>query len=110
MKKIEVKWTQFSENCLDNIYKYISMETSSEVIAAKIVLSIINYSDQLKRFPNSGKTEPLLKKFGKNYRYLIYRKFKIIYWFNGSDLIIITDIFHTSQNPLKISRGIKFNE
>ena len=46
----------------------------------------------------------LLKERIQNFRYLIFKNYKIIYWFNKEkNWIEIVDVFDTRQNPPKIS-------
>jgi len=43
----------------------------------------------------------------REYRYLVYKNYKIIYWINtAKNRIDIIDVFDTRQNPVKISRGL----
>lgn len=107
MAQVEIKWTRFAEKCLDEIYDYILEETHSKDIARKVVLALIKSTEQLKKFPNSGNIEPLLKKFKQNHRYLVEGNYKVIYQYDGGQQVIITDVFHTKQNPVKIHRKKK---
>ena len=60
-----------------------------------------HYCSQLALLPDSGQIELLLKKIGQNSRYLVEGSYKIIYQ-HDEKTVIITDVFHTSQNPKKI--------
>jgi len=41
----------------------------------------------------------------QEFRYLIYKNYKIIYWYNQhKNWIEINDVFDTRQNPIKIRR------
>jgi toxin ParE1/3/4 len=51
--------------------------------------------------PEAGQLEELLQKLGQNSRYIIEGNYKIIYEYNEKQ-IIITDLFHSKQNPSKI--------
>ena len=101
MKRHQIVWTSFSIQCLDEVYDFIFNETFSETIAQKEVNKLIARVDQLALFPDSGQIELLLKKIGQNSRYLVEGNYKIIYQ-NDEKKVIITDVFHTSQNPKKI--------
>lgn len=49
----------------------------------------------------AGQVENLLQKLGQHSRYITEGNYKIIYEYNDNN-IIITDLFHTKQNPRKI--------
>jgi len=104
MAKVTVKWTRFAENCLNDVYTYLIQETASQTIAKKLVLGLIQRTEQLKKYPNSGRLEPLLKHLHQNHRYLVEGNYKIIYRYNAVDGVIVTDVFHTKQNPIQVNR------
>ncbi len=60
--------------------------------------------EHLAAFPESGQVEPLLKM--QNSRYIIEGNYKIIYQFDDKN-ILITDVFHSKQNPKKILKRNK---
>lgn len=101
MKKLKIYWTTFSLKCLDEIQGYIKKKTASETIANKLVSKLISRVEQLKDFPESGQQESLLKHLNQNSRYLVEGNYKIIYQFDGTN-VIVTDVFHVKQNPSKI--------
>ncbi len=101
MKKFKIYWTSFSLNCLDEIKGYIEDKTASETIANKLVSKLIIRVEQLKDFPESGQQEQLLKHLNQNSRYLVEGNYKIIYQFDGTQ-VIVTDLFHVKQDPVKI--------
>jgi len=105
MKKIKLFWTPFASRCLDEIKSYIKRETQSEIIANKQISRLIERAEQLTQFPESGQQEELLKNLKQNSRYLLYYDYKIIYQYHHDNKIIITDVFHVKQNPVKISRN-----
>ena len=105
-KKITVKWTPFALGCLDDIYDYIVFKEKSTGPAFQLVDSIFKKVEQLKAFPESGQSEILLGEIGQDSRYLIVASYKIIYEYHPIyNLIVVTDLFHTSQNPDKIKRS-----
>ena len=60
-------------------------------------------TDLLIHFPESGQKELLLQKMGQNSRYVVEGNYKIIYeYYQTENNIIITDIFHTKQNPINL--------
>lgn len=61
---------------------------------------------KLRKQPKSGQAEELLKKRKQEFRYLVYKNYKIIYWINNQEnRIEINDVFDTRQNPVKIKRS-----
>ena len=104
MKRYTIFWTPFALARLDEIYDYISEEAKSTTPAKKLTEKIIERTSQLSDFPESGQAEGLLKAIGQQSRYLAEGNYKIIYQYEmQKNLIIITDVFHTKQNPKKLS-------
>lgn len=102
MKESTIYWTPFALSRLDEIHRYIAEEAKSPLNALKFVSKIIGRTDQLSGFPESGQAELLLQEIGQNSRYLVVNSYKIIYeYYPKKNLVIITDIFHTKQNPEK---------
>ena len=103
MKGIKVYWTPFALSCLTQIHRYIAEEAKSPATALKFAAKIISRTDQLEFFPESGQKEILLQEIGQDSRYLVVNSYKIIYEYHAKEnLVIITDIFHTKQNPKKV--------
>ncbi len=101
MKKLNILWTAFASNCLLEIHEYLLEETKSETIANNYCNKLIESVEYLSTQPEAGQIEYLLHKLGQNSRYIIEGNYKIIYEYNEKQ-IIITDLFHTKQNPSKI--------
>ncbi len=102
--ELELYWTNFSENELEKIYEYYR-EKAGVRIAKKLVNGIYNESLKLKSQPEIGQLESLLQTKKQEFRYLIFKNYKIIYWINrNQNRIEINDIFDTRQNPIKIER------
>ena len=106
MKKVKIYWTPFALKSLDNIKEYIEQEAQSENIANKYVDKLVNRVEQLQDFPESGQKEELLKHLKQNSRYLVEGSYKIIYQYQDNK-VIVTDVFHAKQNPIKISKRNK---
>ena len=104
MSSIKIHWTPFALKCLDDIFEFISHESKSNISAKKLVFKVIESTEQLERFPQSGTIEPLLEETGQGSRYLVADKnYKLIYQIVDKT-IIITDVFHVKQNPAKIQK------
>lgn len=108
VKVTSIQWTPFALSCLDEIYDYIAYKEKSDDPAIKQVNTIFQKVDKLKTFPESGQTEPLLHAIDQDSRYLIVASYKIIYEYHPvHQTVIVTDIFHTRQQPGKITRTKK---
>ncbi|MFO7719445.1 MAG: type II toxin-antitoxin system RelE/ParE family toxin [Gillisia sp.] len=102
--ELKIYWTGFSEREMEKIYEY-HREAAGSSIAKKLVDGIYNETLKLKTQPKIGKSEELLKNRKQNFRYLVFRSYKIIYWINEMEnRIEINDVFDTRQNPTKIER------
>jgi len=99
---LKIYWTDFSKQELQRIFSYYH-ENASLKVARNIVLGIENKTTILRTHPNTGQREELLKDRLQDFRYLIFKNYKIIYWNNTKkNWIEIVDVFDTRQNPIKI--------
>lgn len=102
---MKVVWSQFAEDTLDEIYVYF-LDLAGERHAKNLIKSIIKHPEYLASNPKAGQSEELLQNRETEYRYIVFRNFKIIYSIDHEhQLIKIADIFDTRQNPAKISKG-----
>ena len=100
--ELAVYWTRFAENKLDDIYDYYKSKASTK-IARKLITGIIDKTIGLDKNPHIGQKEELLSDRSQNFRYLVFKNYKIIYWINqNKNRIDIVNVFDTRQNPLKI--------
>ena len=106
MKKVKIYWTTFALKCLSEIKDYLEQETYSEKIANRYINKLTDRVEMLERFPGSGRLEELLKNLDQNSRYLTEGSYKIIYQYRDNK-VIVTDVFHVKQNPLKIIKRNK---
>lgn len=59
---------------------------------------------ELKNQPEIGQIEELLIDRPQNFRYLVFKNYKIIYWINYPfNRIEIANVFDTRQNPQKLT-------
>ena len=101
---LEVIWSKFAEKQLDEIFEYYE-EKASERVAIEMVHGLLNEPERLKKDPYIGQKEELLKERKTTYRYLIFKRYKIIYSVEEENgLIKIADVFGTKQKPSKIER------
>lgn len=102
---MKIVWTDFAKNTLKDIYVYHKKEASLR-IAQKIREKIFKSVKQLMKHPFSGQIEESLTSLNEQHRYLVSGNYKIIYKVM-EDLILITDVFDSRQNPEKINNPIR---
>ncbi|MEB2776557.1 type II toxin-antitoxin system RelE/ParE family toxin [Algoriphagus sp. D3-2-R+10] len=101
--ELTIFWTLFAENKLFDIYAYYSKEAGVRT-ARKLVTSIVDVTKNLINNPEMGVIEMLLEDRPQNFRFLVFKNYKIIYWINyQSNRIEIVNVFDCRQNPVKIS-------
>ncbi len=101
---LKIIWSAFAEAQLDEIYEYYENKVSSRV-ASKLVKGIINEAEKLIKASFIGQEEELLKKRKIQYRYLVFKNYKLIYSVDEQNgFIKIADVFDTRQNPPKMKR------
>jgi len=100
---LTVYWTRFAENKLDVIFDYYETNVSNRT-AQELVKGIIDTTIGLKKNPYIGQEEELLSGRPQNFRYLVYKNYKIIYWINKiKNRIDIVNVFDTRQNPIEMN-------
>lgn len=100
----KIIWSEFSETQLDEIYNYYEKKASKRV-AKKLLKGIINEPKKLIKTPLIGQEEELLSERKTEYRYLVFKNYKLIYSIdNQNGFIKIADVFDTRQNPPKMKR------
>jgi plasmid stabilization system protein ParE len=97
---VEIIWTKLATDQLERALIYIK-EEQGKVYANIVFNKIIDSVVQLETHPKSGQIEPSLKHKKSEYRYLVVWSYKIIYRV-GLQKVVISRVFHTSQNPSKI--------
>ena len=74
-------------------------------IARELVIGIIEQTIKLGKNPQIGQIEELLKNRPEEFRYLVYKNYKIIYWVNTiKNRVDVVNVFDTRQNPKKIEK------
>jgi len=102
--ELKLFWTDFSQKELEKIYEYYR-EKAGARIAKKFVNGIYNEALKLKAQPRIGQEKELLKGRKQEFRYLVHKNYKVIYWINEKEnRIEINDVFDTRQNQIKIDR------
>ncbi|HCY43029.1 MAG TPA: type II toxin-antitoxin system RelE/ParE family toxin [Prolixibacteraceae bacterium] len=98
---MKILWSDFASEMLIEIYNYYKVNASIS-IAKRIRSEIFTSTNRLKRHPSAGQIELNLEKLNEQHRYLVKGNYKIIYK-EIAEGILITDIFDTRQDPLKIN-------
>lgn len=100
--ELDVYWSQLAEDKLDDIFNYYKLKSGKNT-ALRLVNGIVDKTIDLGKKPRIGQKEELLVDRIQEFRYLIYKHFKIIYWINDSwNRIEIANVFDCRQNPNKI--------
>jgi plasmid stabilization system protein ParE len=99
--QLKIIWSDFASETLSEIFQYYKLK-ASPTIAKKIKAEIFTATQQLKKHPSSGQIELNLEKLNEGYRHLVKGHFKIIYK-EVSEGVLITDVFDTRQDPIKIN-------
>ncbi len=103
--ELKVYWTDFSKSELHKIFNYYR-KNAGVTVARKLILEIVSRTTILKTYPNIGQHEDLLKDRKQEFRYLVFKNYKIIYWINqDKDFVEISDIFDTRQNPIEMQKN-----
>ena len=83
----------------------ITKRKQVQELPKKLVRGIINEPKKLIKAPLIGQEEELLKQRETEYRYLVFKNYKLIYSVdNQNGFIKIADVFDTRQNPPKLKR------
>jgi plasmid stabilization system protein ParE len=101
MEKINIEYAQYAQWALDDIFSYYSA-CASDSIAIRVCEEILDAIEYLAVDPKTRSIEP----FAKDFKFILCYDFKIIYR-KIDNIILIADIFHTSENPDKIKQRIQ---
>lgn len=100
----QIIWSDFAVTQIDEIFDYYEKKASSRV-ATKLVRGIIKAPNKLINAPYIGQEEGLLKDRKIQYRYLVFKSYKLIYSIDEENgFIKIADVFDTRQYPPKMKR------
>jgi len=100
----KILWTDFAINQLKDIFDYHLVKASTTV-AQKLVQKIIDATIILENNPKSGRKEDLLVDRSQEFRFIVVKNYKIIYWIDFEfNIINVSMVFDTRQNPVKIEK------
>ncbi|HET8887119.1 MAG TPA: type II toxin-antitoxin system RelE/ParE family toxin [Salinimicrobium sp.] len=90
---LEVYWLQLAEDKLNDIYSYYRVKAGKKV-AQKLINGIVDTTISLEKHPEIGQKEISLKERKTQFRYLVFKRYKIVYRINyNSNLIEIANVF-----------------
>lgn len=98
---MKIIWSDFATETLIEIYQYYR-DVAGYNVARKIKSNIFLSTRQLIKHPASGQIEESLEQIGEGHRYLVKMNYKIVYK-QVPEGILITDVFDTRQDPIKIN-------
>jgi len=98
---MKIIWSDFAYKTLREIYDY-HKAIAGDRVASKIKSNIFSTTKQLKKQPDSGQIEKTLDKINEGHCYLVEGNYKIVYK-KVKEGLLITDIFDTRQDPIKIN-------
>ena len=100
----KILWIDFAINQLKDIFDY-HLVKASPIVAQRLVQKIIDATIILENNPKSRRKEELLLNRPQEFRFVVVKNYKIIYWIDYEfNIINIATIFDTRQNPKKISK------
>lgn len=100
--ELDIFWSHFAKLKLEEIYRYYRLRAGKKV-ATRIVDGIVEQTIILDGNPEIGQVESALNDKFREFRYLVYTNYKIIYYINKvANRIVIANVFDTRQNPDKI--------
>ncbi len=103
--ELKIFWTDFSKKQLRKIFSFYH-ENASLRVAQKLTIGIVEKTFILGTRPKVGQNEELLKERKQEFRYLVFKNYKIIYWINyQKNQVEISDVFDTRQNPTKMKNN-----
>lgn len=101
--ELEVYWLRFAENKLFDIYDYYQQKVNKKV-AKRLIQGIVEATSNLGKQPKSGQIEIYLEHRQEEFRYLVYKNYKIVYWVNDRfNRVEIVNVFDARQHPEKMN-------
>ncbi len=101
---MQIIWSDFADSQLDEIFEHYKEQAGIRV-AKKHLKSIVLAPNLLSKNPEIGQKEELLEGRDIEYRYFLFKSYKLIYSVDSKKgFIKIADVFDTRQYPPKIKR------
>jgi plasmid stabilization system protein ParE len=89
---------------MEQIYRYYA--EYSEMYAVDIYNQIVEEAEELQYFPQMAPKEPLLDEYKEEYRSLVVRNYKVVY-FVENETVNVVAVFDCRQNPVKLRNSIR---
>jgi len=100
---MKVIWTNFASEMLFEVFLYYK-EQANVRIAKRIRNNLFQSTKALLTNSKLGQIELTLETIKEGHRYLIVGNYKVVYK-EITEGILVTDVFHTSQDPNKLNRN-----
>jgi plasmid stabilization system protein ParE len=99
---LEIFWLEFAESKLEAIFQFYK-DRVNVAFSQKLVNDIVDATIKLQKHPELGQIELNLEHRKEQFRYIVHKNYKIVYWINAiENRIEIAHVFDTRQNPTKI--------
>lgn len=100
--ELSIYWTQFAEEKLNDIFEYYKFNAGVKV-AEDLINGIIDASLEINKSPQRGQKEELISGRVQEYRYIVFKSYKIVYWVDEANkMILVSHLFDTRRNPKKL--------
>lgn len=103
-KTYKVVWLPEALNGLKDIFEFIKKD--SQQAAIKVSQKILSKAKSLKKEPQIHAIENYLESEKGDFRFVVVYSYKVIFEIEDNSVVIL-DIFHTSRNPVEISKPQK---
>lgn len=94
--ELEIFWTQFAEDKLQDIFYYYKLKAGIKV-AKTITTEIVDKTINLANNPKIGQIEEFLIERSQEFRYLVSTNYL------ETERLFIANVFDTRQNPEKLN-------
>ncbi|RZJ73534.1 type II toxin-antitoxin system RelE/ParE family toxin [Flavobacterium sp.] len=100
--ELTVYWLEFAQDRITAIFDYYKSNVGVQV-AENIVAGIVDASFEIGKNPFGGQRENALVDRIREYRYSIYKSYKIIYWIDEPNkMVFISTVFDSRRNPKEL--------
>jgi plasmid stabilization system protein ParE len=100
---LDIYWTWLAKKNMQEVRFYYEKE-AGRTATRKMITELKQKITNLSESPKIGQVESMLEHRLQEYRYIVYKNYKIIYFVNEvKNRIDIVNIFDCRQNPIKIS-------
>ena len=102
--ELKILWTNAASRQLEEVFDFYKT-TANVPVARRLVKELVAHTKILSSQPKVGQIELLLEGSAKEYRYLVHRNHKIIYWIEPAN-VFIAAVFDTRRNPVKMHDSV----